>query len=340
MIESKNDFEAVCFCRKLDLENFFSNIPHVKILQAWMYLWDAWKCVHGNRRNNVCVPKTKVPFDLSMVQTQIRQIGLRCRKEALDLRNHTIRAQALRKCAFSHYCIHLTDMEYVLSFDLKYGYMRLGTSLCISQNVGIPQGSPLSPGIAEMVLATTEAKNKNVFISDGLRWLHCFAKLVDDGFFGLVAFIKKCLSPSPRARVKGACKVWADERFCAITGAYFQTGLGVKEEDESVFIGMHVAFDGIWKCGMKFPQPHENKYRLACSFAPMSLKIGVVIGQIYAALVRDSTSYIVPEISLFLSCMKNAGYSHKIIDCAVRSICQKLPWLHEQLEQCVACGFV
>ena len=83
----------------------------------------------------------------------------RTKRVAAERRNHTARAQNNRVVAKNFYCITIPDLERVINFDLKFGYIFLGSTLLRAILKGIIQGSPLSPGIADLVLMVLELKN-------------------------------------------------------------------------------------------------------------------------------------------------------------------------------------
>ena len=68
---------------------------------------------------------------------------------------------------------------------MEFGYSRFGATL-LSFDVGITQGSPLSPGLADMVLQAVENKNLRTFRYELKLWkLHVF-RWVDDILMVLV----------------------------------------------------------------------------------------------------------------------------------------------------------
>ena len=54
------------------------------------------------------------------------------------------------------FCIHVEDIIELIDFDLKFGYLYFGGILFVNKMVGVTQGSPISLGIADMVLSVIE----------------------------------------------------------------------------------------------------------------------------------------------------------------------------------------
>ena len=67
--------------------------------------------------------------------------------------------------------IHCEDIIDVVNYDLKHGYVFFGRILFVQREVGITQGSPLSPGLADMALSVIEEINSMIFIVESKRWL-------------------------------------------------------------------------------------------------------------------------------------------------------------------------
>ena len=196
------------------------NISHLLILDSWHYVYKCWHDSCGGRSSAICIPKVKCLHDLPMVQIVEKNIDLRSIVEALNDHNHVPRDQAQRKCAQTQFVVHMKHVEYVLRFDLHRGFTELGSIFTISKEVDVPQGSFLSPSIAEIVLVSTEHKNKKMFITESPRWMFCFSRFVDDVLCGLVVFLSRTSSSSQRATCMGALRVWFEENICEAQEMY------------------------------------------------------------------------------------------------------------------------
>ena len=196
--------------------------------------------------------------------------------------------------------------------------------------IGITQGSPLSPGLADLVLMVIEARNMTVFTSEATRWRILVMRWVDDLFMAAVAFFKNSAPGIIRPSLRGAARVMADEKFDSIEKAYSTTGLVLKMENADIFAGITM----VWKDSQlhtcqDFPQNAlvARKFQNAFSFTPKSSKIGVVIGQ-YLGILDRASHQDFEETMARLSChLLAAGYSFKIFESAFARIVGKNPYL-------------
>ena len=66
---------------------------------------------------------------------------------------------------------------------MKFGYVRYGCSLLIMLLVGLTQGSPLSPGVADIVMVVVDSNNEKVFILQSSIFLLLLMRWVDDVYW-------------------------------------------------------------------------------------------------------------------------------------------------------------
>ena len=285
---------------------------------------------HGGRRSVICIPKLKQPIDIQLATTVDRQLAYRIKRETLEKRNHMPRAQQNRIVSKHFYCIRISDILRAVEFDLAYGFLRLGLTLIATLDIGITQGSPLSPGLADLVLMVIEARNMTVFISEATRWRILVMRWVDDLFMAAVAFFKNSAPGIIRPSLRGAALVMADEKFDSIEKAYSTTGLVLKMENADMFAGITM----VWKDSQlhtcqDFPQNAlvARKFQNAFSSTPKSSKIGVVIGQ-YLGILDRASHQDFEETMARLSChLLAAGYSFRIFESTFERVKGENPYL-------------
>ena len=90
------------------------------------------------------------------------ELGLRLKRELEDRRKFNPRAQNNARTSDDFYVIHFEDIWREIQLDLFYGSYRFGKTL-LKSKVGLTQGSPLSPAIADLVLQCIETKNASSF---------------------------------------------------------------------------------------------------------------------------------------------------------------------------------
>ena len=76
----------------------------------------------------------------------------------------------------------------LIEFDLKCGYIYVGCILFVNKMVGVTQGSPVSPGRADMVLCVIEEVNSSIFTFEAKMWLTFIMRWVVDSWFYMICF--------------------------------------------------------------------------------------------------------------------------------------------------------
>ena len=83
---------------------------------------------------------------------------------------------------------------------------------------------------------------KNLFFRCRTVFFCCFQRYVDDIFCVCVAFICQKFGADVKARAIVATYVFVEEQFSNVVKVYIEIGLGVKQEDPTLFIGLDVSF--------------------------------------------------------------------------------------------------
>ena len=226
-----------------------------------------------------------------------RILGLRMKKEILSKYAHSCRSQSNSKVkAADFFVIAIDHIWKNFEFDLEFGYSRFGATL-LSFDVGITQGSPLSPGLADMVLQAVENKQLRTFRYELKLWsLHVF-RWADDILMVLVCLDVKKAAIDFRIRRKMDLKTFANETFSRFGKIYKETGLALKDEDPTTFAGFTLDwFQGCFATTSIPPASPEFdcKYQNSYTFAPKSLKEGVVVGLMIGTI--DKTDFFTPAV--------------------------------------------
>ena len=117
-----------------------------------------------------------------------KHLAFRVKRLFAENRNITACGQSNRKVCASFFCIHIEDILELIEFDLKCGYIYFGCILFVNKVVGVTQGSPVSPGIADMVLSVIEEVNSSIVTFEAKRWLTFIIRWVDDMWFSMMCF--------------------------------------------------------------------------------------------------------------------------------------------------------
>ena len=124
----------------------------------------------------------------------------------------------------------------MIQFDLFYGFYRFGKTL-LKSKVGLTQGSPLSPAIADLVLQCIETKNASSFMVESRIWASLVIRWVDDIYIAMVCNNLFSAAINSRLRKRKTIEEVAIEFQDSIRKAYPCEGLGLKDEDSSFFAG-------------------------------------------------------------------------------------------------------
>ena len=69
--------------------------------------------------------------------------------------------------------------------------MFFGRILFVNRVLGITQGSPVSPGLADMVLSVAVENNSVMFTFEARRWLTFIVRWIDDIWIAVVCFLSR-----------------------------------------------------------------------------------------------------------------------------------------------------
>lgn len=251
---------------KRDVNSFLDEIDHSLIKDSLNYLVSRWREKFGRRKEVLIIPRRKRAHDFEHVQCVSRELVFRVKCEVCDRRNFTCRAQSQRRCSKHGFAVRIDDCYDVVLFVLKYGLCRVGSLLCGSVGRGVPQGSPLSPSLAELILATLEEKNNKLFVISGKlmqTMMLCPLRWVDDIWIAVVGFIRASMSESVKSKLRSSfvsmASLWLD-----------RIGLGLGIEDERVFAGHQVVWSEIFCVNQHFSGDlrFSRKYQNVYSYAP------------------------------------------------------------------------
>ena len=108
--------------------------------------------------------------------------------------------------------------------ELLVGFVRFGTTL-LRSDIGITQGSPLSPGLADMVLQAVEHRNGKTSRANWKLWMLTILRWVDD-----MLMITICLDTTKAGidlRLRHRCSIeeFANTTLDNICDVYKQSGL-------------------------------------------------------------------------------------------------------------------
>ena len=131
----------------------------------------------------------------------------------------------------------------LIDFDLKFGYLYFGGILFVNKMVCVFQGSPIYPGIADMVLSVIEEINSNIFIYESKKWQTFVIRWVDDIWFALVCFIRTDLPETMKTKCIKSALLTGEERFDMFRKAYKCKGLCIKKK-------IHMFLPVLWCLGM------------------------------------------------------------------------------------------
>ena len=264
-------------------------------------------------------------------KTEDKRLAFRVKTTFAESRNYVARTQCNRKVSTNFYCVHLNDVLELLEFDLLFGFLFFGSQLCIQRIYGINQGSPVSPGIADMVLCVIEQKNYSIMIFESEKWLTFIIRWVDDIWFALVFFMRQCLSDRSKAKVLSSFQISCGKRLCEIEDVYKNNGLGTKSEDASVFAGVSVSWgEGTFYLKQRFPaaQFMDRKYQSGWSYSPASRKLGMMIGLFVGILDRCShQNLIVGNCLELVCCLVGCGFGLRAFRAAFKKLCDAHPKL-------------
>ena len=117
----------------------------------------------GGRRIVIAIPCQKLPNVMTGFKSEDNNLAFRVKNVFAENRNFTARAQSNRNVCSVFFCIHCEDIMEVVNYDLKFGYVFFGCILFVNRVLEITQGSPVSPGLADMKLSVIEEIN-NFFL--------------------------------------------------------------------------------------------------------------------------------------------------------------------------------
>ena len=66
---------------KVDVDSFFNGIGWDLIRTCFHWLWERWKEKFGGRRNYLVLPRSKGPFDRSIIRTSNVMVNWRVKQE-------------------------------------------------------------------------------------------------------------------------------------------------------------------------------------------------------------------------------------------------------------------
>ena len=110
------------------------------------------------------------------------------------------------------FVVRLEDIWKNLTFDLRYGFSRIGSTL-VKSLVEVTQGSPLSPGVADLVLQVIETKNKNICCREWRHWKVLVLRWVDDIYVAMVCVQITKSTTDLRLRYRLSPEQFADKYF-------------------------------------------------------------------------------------------------------------------------------
>ena len=158
------------FSTKLDIDNFFGNIIHSILFDAWDWILQKWRTSKHARRRYIAIPKYKGRHfsqfcerveEWRSRQTNPHTYGLRrIFKDALIPRYVTSYVGSP-----GFLVIAVEDIGRLLKLDIRTAIGRYG-DIPLLQNKGSPQGSPLSVLNASLVAAFMEERSNATLVNE------------------------------------------------------------------------------------------------------------------------------------------------------------------------------
>ena len=157
------------FSNKLDIDNFFGNIIHSILFDAWDWIWQKWTTSTHARKRYIAIPKYKGRHFMQFCerveewrsrQTHPHTYGLRrIFKEAM-----TPRYVTSYDSSPGFLVIAIEDIGRLIKLDIRTAIGRYG-DIPLLQNRGSPQGSPLSVLNASLVAAYMEERSNATLVN-------------------------------------------------------------------------------------------------------------------------------------------------------------------------------
>ena len=158
---------------KMDIDNFFSNIPHDLIEKAWKWILSLWHA-SGSRYKYIFIPnkrkQSSANNDFFMRfgnWTQLRSYSLSLRKIYKEKPKAFFGSSPDPPKDFM--AIYIDDIGKAIDLDLQTAMALWGQKLILLQIVGAAQGSPLSVFVANLVATYLEQHVWNTLFTNILQ---------------------------------------------------------------------------------------------------------------------------------------------------------------------------
>jgi len=333
---------------KYDIDNFYGNVPHALVDVALKWLFDMITAPDNprgiGRRQFVLIPSPlldRVAYlrtrnGVSEAWRQLRRYGFKFRavtrvkfKPGLSSNRHSV--------ARGWIAMKLSELRELILLDLRTGVVKWGKNGGgLWQLVGVPQGSPASVLVANLVAVYKEwhfrqwVKTRYPFQISQVRWI--LLRWVDDLFVAV------------------ATRNGRDEVHAGILGHVrnmYEPFL-MKEEDASTFAG-HRIFVTNDQIGICDANPNEQylcapRGNLAGKFVarlphgrscvPMRMKISVARGMMFRAIdCASHEKYVVAAMMTIVRELLTLEYPGQWIRRGMAVITRRYPFLVAEMER-------
>ena len=206
----------------------------------------------------------------------------------MDKRGFVARAQSNCRVSDKYFVIKLPDAWKVILFDLHYGFFKFGKTL-LKGCIGVTQGSPLSPAIAELVIQVTEKRNSSRFIAESKMWIMMVVRWVDDIYIALVCKNVPSAWIDTKLKLRKTIDQFATKMHEDVKSAYTMTGLQLKVEDPTFFAGFSLRWNSgriITSAIVPMNPLTARKLISADSVIPRSMKGAICYGMLVSFIDR------------------------------------------------------
>lgn len=150
------------YCKKLDLDAFFNNVPRSLIATSIQYLNKLLVKVKSRKRY-VGVRRFEIVQPHAVASTYIRGFGAKLRMH--ESQHFLPRAEAHNSKNFGREFVgtRIDDIIDICKYEVELCGVLWGGSIPLCGRFGMIQGSPGSPGVAAAVCIAPEMQNKDVF---------------------------------------------------------------------------------------------------------------------------------------------------------------------------------